>query len=334
METEIWVECGAVFGGDGRTIDRPLEASLMSQLVHPEHGVFFDLSPRVKLRITGPDALRFLNGQISNDLRKATAKFAIQASVLNAKGKLNANVFVSVEADSFLLDADPEVRNELPARMERYIIADDVQIDDVTDRFAIFHIIGGVKPGPFRPLRTVQADRFGCVGWDIWVERAEMERVHEELSATLVFCDDECAEVFRIEQGIPRWGRELTDQIIPTEANLEATSIDYSKGCYIGQEVISRIKMSGQKNKRLCGLVSVAGTPLRPAMRLVSRENENKEAGWITSATRSPRLGKEIALGYVKRGFDAVGSRFQALPPENFGGDIDVPVELVAVPFV
>ena len=306
----------------------------MPQLVHPEHGVFFDLSPRVKLRITGSDALRFLNGQISNDLRKATSNFAIQASVLNAKGKLNANVFVSVEADSFLLDADSEVRNELPARIERYIIADDVQIDDVTDGFAIFHITGEVTPGAFGPSRTVRADRFGCVGWDIWLERAEVERIRQDLSATFVFCDEECAEVFRIERGIPRWGRELTDQIIPTEANLEATSIDYSKGCYIGQEVISRIKMSGQTNKRLCGLVSVAGTALRPGMRLAPGEDENKNAGWITSAARSPRLGKEIALGYVKRGFDAVGSRFQALPPENSGDDTNVLVELVAIPFV
>ena len=231
------------------------EASLMTQLFNPAQGAFFDLSPRVKLRITGADALRFLNGQISNDLRKATADFAIQASVLSAKGKLNANVFISAEADSFVLDADPEVREELPARIERYIIADDVQIEDVTDRFAIFHITGEVTPVPFRPSRIVQADRFGCSGWDIWLERAEVERVRQELSATLVFCDEECAEVFRIERGIPRWGRELTDQIIPTEANLEATSIDYSKGCYIGQEVISRIKMSGQTNKRLCGLV-------------------------------------------------------------------------------
>src|SRR5436189_3653255 len=133
MEVEMWVESGAVFGGHGRTIELPPEASLMTQLVHPERGVFFDLSPRLKLRITGSDVLRFLNGQISNDLRKATANFAIQASVLNAKGKLNANVFISVEGDSFLLDADPEVRNELPGRMERYIIADDVQIDDITD---------------------------------------------------------------------------------------------------------------------------------------------------------------------------------------------------------
>jgi tRNA-modifying protein YgfZ len=310
------------------------EASLMAQLSNPERGAFFDLSPRVKLRITGADALRFLNGQISNDLRKATADFAIQASVLSAKGKLNANVFISAEADSFVLDADPEVHEDLPARIERYLIADDVQVEDVTDRFAIFHVTGKVTPLPFRPSRAVQANRFGCSGWDIWSERAELERVRQELSATLVFCDEQCAEIFRIERGIPRWGRELTDQIIPTEANLEATSIDYSKGCYVGQEVISRIKMSGQTNKRLCGLVSVAGTPLWPGMRLAQSEDKGREVGWITSAARSPRLEKEIALGYVKRGFNSVGSRFEVLPPENSGDDMNVPVELVAVPFV
>ena len=297
-------------------------------------GAFFDLSSRVKLRVTGADALRFLNGQISNDLRKATANSAIQASVLSAKGKLNANVFISAEADSFVLDADPEVREELPARIERYIIADDVQIEDVTDRFAIFHITGETTPIPFQLARTLTANRFGCAGRDIWFERAESERLREQLSATFVFCDEECAEVFRIERGIPRWGRELTDQIIPTEANLEATSIDYSKGCYIGQEVISRIKMSGQTNKRLCGFLSTSNAPLQAGMRLISSEDDGKEIGWITSAARSPRLEKEIALGYVKRGFNSVGSRLLALPSENSASSGSVPVQIVEVPFV
>jgi folate-binding protein YgfZ len=305
----------------------------MAQPFNPERGAFFDLSPRVKLRVTGADALRFLNGQISNDLRKATSDFAIQASVLSAKGKLNANVFISTEADSFVLDADPEVREDFPARIERYIIADDVQIEDVTEQFAIFHVTLEMKPVLSRSLRSVRADRFGCSGWDIWLERSEMGGIRQELSATLAFCDEECAEVFRIERGIPRWGRELTDEIIPTEANLEATSIDYSKGCYIGQEVISRIKMSGQTNKRLCGLVSISGTPLQPGMRLAPGESEGKEVGWITSATRSSRLEKEIALGYVKRGFNSVASRLQAIPPKNSGSDTSIPVELVAVPF-
>jgi len=306
----------------------------MTPLVHPESGAFFDLSARVKLRMTGADALRFLNGQISNDLRKANADLAIQASVLSAKGKLNANVFISAEANSFLLDADPEVREELPIRIERYIIADDVQMEDVTERFAIFHVIGQEKPALSASWRTVHANRFSCPGWDIWLERAKAEQVRPELSANLAYCDKECAEVYRIERGIPRWGRELTDQIIPTEANLEAASIDYSKGCYIGQEVISRIKMSGQTNKRLCGLVSISGAPLRAGMRLALPEADSKEAGWITSATCSARLEKEIGLGYVKRGFNSVGTRLQAIPAEGSGGNMDVPVDLVAVPFV
>ena len=306
----------------------------MAQLSHPAGARFFDLSSRVKLRITGADTLRFLNGQVTNDLRKATGETAIQAAILSAKGKLNAVVFISAEADSFLLDADPEVREELPARIERYIIADDVRIEDVTDRFAIFHVAGEMPPPALSSARTVRAARFGCLGWDIWLESAERDRAFQQLASAFVFCDEECAELFRIEQGIPRWGRELTDQIIPTEANLEATSIDYAKGCYIGQEVISRIKMSGQTNKRLCGVVSLSGTPLQPAMRLAATEDEGKEAGWITSAARSPRLGKEIALGYVKRGFNAAGTRLQALSPENSCDGINVPVELVTVPFV
>ena len=306
----------------------------MTQLSNPERGAFLDLSPRVKLRIAGADALRFLNGQISNDLRKAATDLAIQASVLSAKGKMNANVFISAEADSFVLDADPEVHEELPARLEKYIIADDVQIEEVTDRFGILHATGERAPGLSRPSRVVRADRFGCSGWDIWVERAELERVRQELSATLAFCDEECAEVFRIERGVPRWGRELTDQIIPTEANLEATSIDYSKGFYIGQEVISRIKMSGQTNKRLCGLISVSGAPLQPGLRLAPADGGGQEVGWITSAASSSRLGKQIALGYVKRGFNSTGSRFRANSPEDPAGGISVPVELVAVPFI
>jgi folate-binding protein YgfZ len=306
----------------------------MTQLFKPEDGAFFDLSPRVKLRVTGADAFRFLNGQISNDLRKAAADLAIQASILSAKGKLNASVFVSVEADSFALDGDPEVREELPVRIERYIIADDVQIEDVTDHFAIFHVTGERFTAPSRSCRTVQANRFGCPGWDIWAERVAAEQLREELSATRGFCDEECADIFRIEQGIPRWGRELTNEIIPTEANLEAASIDYSKGCYIGQEVISRIKISGQTNKRLCGLVSISGAPLQSGMRLAPDEDHGKEGGWITSAAHSSRLGKEIALGYVKRGFNSVGSRLQARPLDNSGDDRNVPVELVAVPFV
>ena len=299
-----------------------------------QSGAFFDLSHRAKLRITGTDAVRFLNGQITNDLRKVSASAALQASILNAKGKLSGHVFIAADGDGFVLDADSELREELSARLDRYIIADDVQLEDVTDRFSIFHVTGEVPAAGAGPGRRVLANRLGCPGWDLWCERAGRAEIHRKLGEGLAFCDEECAEVLRIESGIPRWGRELTNEIIPLEANLEATSIDYSKGCYIGQEVISRMKMSGQTNKRLCGLISISGKPLSPEARLVTEPDEHKDAGWITSAAHSSWLGKEIALGYVKRGFNAEGARLRAVRSEDSTGAEGVPVEIASLPFV
>ena len=121
----------------------------------------------------------------------------------------------------------------------------------------------------------------------------------------------------------------MTGDIIPVEANLEQRCIDYEKGCYIGQETISRMKMSGQRNKQLRGLVSVNDSPLAAGMKLFPMEAEKKEVGWITSAARSSRLGKEIGLGYVKRGFNSTGSKLEARSAEN----TPLPVEVVDLPF-
>src|SRR5216110_1734907 len=275
--------------------------------------VFFDFSGRTKLRITGNDRVRFLNGQITNDVRKATESVATEACVLNANGKLTADIFLSAAPDCFWVDADPDLRKALPARIERYIIADDVEIDDVTDRFSIFHVLSGVAPDVADCQRILSARRFAETGWDIWADTEFHDAVSRQLSSMFRFFDGASAEILRVEHGIPRWGRELTEEIIPVEANLEEHTIDYEKGCYIGQEVISRIKMSGQTNKRLCGLISLRDVPLQPGMRLGAASATGKEAGWITSATRSERIGKEIALGYVKRGFNDPGARLDAL---------------------
>jgi folate-binding protein YgfZ len=286
---------------------------------------FFDLSARLKLRASGSDRLRFLNGQLTNDVRKATDTNAIEACVLNAKGKMEAHLFAHAKGDSFILDADPVLQSTLPARLERYIIADDVQIEDLAARLSIFHVIGGSQPNFSIPARIVSADRFGRPGHDIWCEAVDHDKLATELSKEFEFCDEDCAEVLRIEQGIPRWGGELTGDIIPIEANLEQRCIDYEKGCYIGQETISRMKMSGKRNKQLCGLVSLKNIPLVSGMRLIGPEG--KEIGWITSATLSGE--REIALAYIKRGFNSLGSRLDAISAENAA----IPAEVVDLPF-
>ena len=301
----------------------------MTQRSGTERDFFLDLSARTKLRVIGADRFRFINGQITNDLRKANETAAIEACVLNAKGKLHAQIFIAALGEAFLIDADPELRETLRARLERYVIADDVQIDDATDEFSLFHLFTEDPPA-LESGRIVSARRFATTGWDIWSDLVRHDAVRDELASAYLFIDSPAADVMRIEQGLPRWGRELTDEIIPIEANLEQRTIDYQKGCYIGQEVISRIKMSGQTNKRLCGLISLNNMPLQPGMNLVAPSASGKEAGWITSATRSPRLGKEIALGYVKRGFNNPATNLEALSLDPAGA---IPVEVVSLPF-
>jgi folate-binding protein YgfZ len=294
---------------------------------------FFDLSDRAKFFVRGSDRLRFLNGQITNDLRKATETEGIEACILNAKGKIDAHLFIYAAQDAYVLDTDSDLRETIPARLDRYIIADDVQVEDISDEFDLFHLLDSARPDHLpNEYNMVRALRFSRPGWDVWVKRTGTDHARRHVSERWTLCDATSAETLRIRSGIPRWGRELTNEIIPIEANLEERCVDYSKGCYLGQEVISRIKMSGQTNKRLCGLVSLDGLALLPAMRLATATEDHRDVGWMTSADYDPHLQKHIGLGFVKRGFNAPGTHLRALPvadPTPAG----IRIEIVPLPF-
>src|ERR1051325_10494176 len=293
----------------------------------PGQNLLFDLSSRTKLRVVGADRVRFLNGQITNNIGKATDSVAVEACILSAKGKMNGHVFISAGPDCFYLDASADLLEMLPVRLERYVIADDVQIENITEQLSILHVLAPARPAMRENCRVVSVRRFTEPGWDIWIESTHADSLLKELSTTFTIVDPVSAETFRIEEGIPRWGRELTEEIIPIEANLETRTVDYEKGCYIGQEVISRIKMSGQTNKRLCGLTSMSDTVLSPGLKL--SDPAGKEVGWITSATFSEKFARQIALGYVKRGFNSIGTKLNAIA----GSSSLAPVEIVNLPF-
>jgi tRNA-modifying protein YgfZ len=292
----------------------------------PGKDAFFDLSDRATFRVGGADAFRFLNGQITNDLRKTNETKAIEACVLNTKGKINAHLFLrGLPAGDYQLDAAMELRGALMERLDRYIIADDVHIEDVTNEWALFHVFAPVRPELSNEWRIVQARRFSDTGWDVWTSSEGKEKARAFLSEYFVFQDEAAAERLRLAAGLPKWGRELSAEIIPIEANLEERCIDYEKGCYIGQEVISRIKMSGQTNKRLRGLVSLGGEPLAAEMRLQAM-SEEREAGWITSS--GSLGGREVALGFVKRGFNDPGTQLRTV-----SADKAIEVQVQGLPF-
>jgi tRNA-modifying protein YgfZ len=284
---------------------------------------FFDLSARAKLRLTGADRVRFFNGQTTNDLRRARAEATQESCVLNAKGHLNAHLFLFAIPNDIWIDADQELREQLRLRLERYVIADDVVIEDMTDQFALFHVLADAEPKIAGAKFCPQSRRLGSEGWDLWVESAGAEKTRNVLAADYRAMDESEWEVLRVENGIPRWGRELTPEIIPPEANLQVHAIDYEKGCYIGQEVISRMKMSGQTRQRLCGLTSE--TALVPGMELRA---ETKMVGRLTSAVFSKRMNMHIALAIIKRGYTEADTSLVAV-----ADGAETAVRIVTLPF-
>lgn len=264
------------------------------------------------LEFRGPDAVRFLNGQLTQDVRRVIGgKISLPSCVTDAKGKLQFRVTVTEADDGALWVAGPAGSQEaLEARLTRYLIADDVEVTDLTGRYDLVHFIGPA-PDPLSGVMASEANRYGVAGIDWWVPcGTEMEYPEHKLMK------EEELEALRIESGVPAWGRELLEGMLPPEALLDATDISYNKGCYIGQEVISRIKSAGKVNRRLTRFVFEASAPVVPGPLV---DSEGTDAGELTSVSPFVKDGVRKALGYMKRGgaegfFKAVdGSIYQAL---------------------
>jgi folate-binding protein YgfZ len=200
------------------------------------------------LAFTGPDAVRFLNGQVTQDVRKVMGSgLVLPSCVTDAKGRLQFRVWIA-EAKvpgTVLVFCREGMTEDLQARLTRYLIADDVEVGDLSGE--------------------VSVDDFDFPHGDL-------------------------TETDRIEAGIPKWGAELKEGMLPPEAGLDATDISYNKGCYIGQEVISRIKSAGKVNRRLVKL-SFDGEGETGDM----VNAEGKSCGQVTSVCGT------IGLGFLKR---------------------------------
>jgi folate-binding protein YgfZ len=290
--------------------------------------------PRAVFKLTGSDRIRYLNGQVSNDVRKLTQGEVMYACVMTAKGRMCGDIFISLVGDDLLLDAEPSLRESLAARLEKYIISDDVTLEDVTDELSLIHVISDapVDISGGDSLYIQKSRRFGRPGSDVFVSRNEAARVLATLTSNRPGIDAAMLETLRIEAGIPRWGFELDEDTIPVEAGLDKTAIDYNKGCYIGQEIISRLKSIGHVNRELRGFISMDGALPRPGMRLFLPGESAKDAGRITSAAYSFALEKPVALGYLKRGTTA--DTLNARSEEHPGGENDSLVLVKELPLI
>jgi folate-binding protein YgfZ len=294
-------------------------------------GAMTDLSSRAKWILTGGDRVRYLNGQTTNDVRRASEHDALYACITNAKGRIEGDVFIHAPSgDMLCVDAEPGLREPLSARLEKYLVADDVVITDVTDEWRMLHVFGGVAEqgawsrelgargmGPDEKIRKVEANRFGVAGCDLWIPAS----IAVPPAPCSMLSADE-AELWRICQGMPRWPQELNSEAFPQEARLEERAMDFSKGCYVGQEVLSRIKTTGKMPRRLvkfrvrdAAFSAKAGIPGAGTRLWWSSAEGLREAGTVTSACLHPVLDRVVGLAYVRQ--DLERETLLSLAPEH-----------------
>ena len=290
-----------------------------------------ELSHRGRLRLTGEDRATFLHRIISNDVEGLEAGQGNYATLLTNRGKIIADMHVYVREEAIYLETTPETKETLFKELDKYIIADDVVLEDVTAKIGSIGIYGAESPTLVQAVVGLQRapasthENYACevdgrwvmgartgetgeVGYQLWTAADSLEWLCERLMThDVVPIGLDALESLRIEAGTPRYGAELTNAVIPLEAELEH-AIDFEKGCYIGQEIVARMKYRGHPNRLLRGIEIDAAEPPQQQAPVFSGD---KEVGWITSAVYSPTLEKQIALGYVRMAVTEAGSRVQ-----------------------
>ncbi len=292
-------------------------------------GVGFYEQDRGLIAVLGKEAVQFLDGLITNDMKTLADGQQMLAAFPNAQGRLLAVVRVLKQGDRFLFETEGATREKLFQNLFRFTYAGDFFVEDLSLNYRTFDIFGELSEhGVAHYTAGFEGIAFGGTGSStilIPVESADAFR--ESLTdAGGIAMPDETSETIRIENGAPKFGVDMDESTVVPELGLEGL-ISYTKGCYIGQEIIARIHFRGHVAKKLTGLIlseppAVAGGTT-PEVELSSTDGKN--AGRLTSMTYSPSLGRSIALAFVRYDFLESGT-------ELFIGNAKATV--TALPFI
>ena len=277
---------------------------------------WLNLSQRGRIRATGEDRVRLLHAMTTNDIRQLEPGQGCYAFFLNVQGRILADAVVLAMPDALVIDTEPETRSSLYGHLDKYIIADDVALEDVTETtieigiegpaaFEVLEKLGAPAPAaPYWHAQWSEATvaRFsttGRAGFSVIAPAAARDALIRDLEAAgAISADTEAARTARLEQGCPRYGEDITERHIPHETQL-LSGVNFNKGCYIGQEIVERVRSRGGVHRFLVGLEIDADRPPSTDARITAG---GKEVGEITSAAYSPALGRTAALAYVRTG--------------------------------
>ncbi|MCU1267368.1 MAG: hypothetical protein JWM21_3686 [Acidobacteria bacterium] len=356
---EVHRRSGAIMAErDGWSVPASWGDTLFEYASVRERGAgLIDLSSRGRLLVAGSEAVQFLNGLITNDMKTLGENHWMPAAFPNVQGRLLASVRVlhhllneSAGANAFLIDTEPTTHFQVLKTIQRFTLAGDFQVTDLTEQTALLSLQGSQATDIIRnlfgesaadlehhgiartnwmqtSLTVVRASHTAENGFDLIIEANSAAALWEALTAAGARpVGFDALEILRVEAGEPRFGVDMDETNVVSETGLD-DAVSFTKGCYIGQEIIARIKYRGHVAKKLSGLLLDRGAHIDHDAKINSADG--KEIGRVTSATFSPHLGSTIALGYIKYDYLAAGTVVKVS-----AGDEEFPAKVVELPFV
>jgi len=313
-----------------------------------------NLSSRGRIKVSGSEAVMFLNGLITNDMKTLGANTWMLAAFPNVQGRLIAVVRVArledeASSPQFLLDTEEITHDRVLKAIERFTLAGDFKVVDVTSESSLLTIQGkrsaeiiqsvlevdvtglssnGILNSTINgdPLTILHATHTGEDGFDLITSSPNASSLEARLiQAGARQIEAETLETLRIEAGVPKFAIDMDDTNVVSETNLDE-AISFTKGCYIGQEIIARIKYRGHVAKKLTGLLFDTKAQVDVASPI---KFAGKEAGRVTSVTYSPSLERSIALAYVRYERSEPGTRVSVV-----SGDREIEATVHELPFV
>lgn len=276
---------------------------------------WIDLSSRGKIRVTGEDRARLLHAMSTNDVQHLAAGEGLYAFFLTAVGRILADACIYNLGDSLFLDTEPETGAKLAEHLDKYIIADDATLDKETDTWACIAIEGpSAKQVACEVSISVPHNQYGITNWEngfvahiastgaegfrVFVPATSKQALIEGLNAASVPQATAAeARLVRMENGLPRYGDDISERYLVQETQ-QLHAVHSNKGCYLGQEIVERVRSRGQVHRLLAPVRIHSTTAPAAGSKLVTASGET--AAEITSAEFSPVLGEVVAFAYVR----------------------------------
>src|SRR5208282_438812 len=297
----------------------------------------YDLSWRAKIAVTGGDRVRWLNGMATNNVRDLVPGHGVYAFMLNAQGRIQADLYVFQRGESLLVDTERGQREKILQLFDHYIIADDVEIADVSDKLTALGLTGpesrhvleraGIAvpdlahlqfadvawqhAGQQKTVTLLRSGEEAGESWQVWIAPEHVGELWDALlKAGARPTGTAALNLFRISRGIPQFGVDIRERDLPQETG-QTRALNFTKGCYLGQEIVERVRSRGAVHRQFTAFEVEGGLP-EPGAKILAGGKDEKEVGEITSSAILPLAGgdRAVALGYLRR--EAAGKDLRA----------------------